>query len=104
MLLTCPYPALLVDTFTTARGRLMLGLMLLSFTPDSDTPLTDTPDLDTLVLDTLLQLWLLLLLLLLLLLPPLLSECRSGNRRSAQPCPRCGPHTPGNCPLQSYRS
>merc|ERR1712098_1033022 len=45
-----------VDTFTTARGRLMLRLMLLFFTPDSDTPLTDTPDLDTLVLDTLLQL------------------------------------------------
>merc|ERR1712215_317292 len=61
------YPALLVDTFTTARGRLMLRLMLLFFTPDSDTPLTDTPDLDTLVLDTLLQL-------LLLQLPPLLSR------------------------------
>merc|ERR1712098_741975 len=64
---------------TTARGRLMLRLMLLFFTPDSDTPLTDTPDFDTLVLntlvlDTLLQLWLLQLLLLLLLLPPLLSR------------------------------
>merc|ERR1712243_367086 len=52
-----------MGTFTTARGRLMLRLMLLFF----------TPDLDTLVLDTLLQLWLLQLLLLLLLLPPLLS-------------------------------
>merc|ERR1712080_86470 len=49
-----PVPALLVDTFTTARGRLMLmlRLMLPFFTPDTDIPLTDTPVLDTTVLDT----------------------------------------------------
>merc|ERR1712080_568284 len=45
---------LLLDTFTTARGRLMLmlRLMLPFFTPDTDIPLTDTPVLDTTVLDT----------------------------------------------------
>merc|ERR1712080_754046 len=74
-----PVPALLVDTFTTARGRLMLmlRLMLPFFTPDTDIPLTDTPVLDTTVLDTpdsdtLLPLLSQLLLLLLLLLPLLL--------------------------------
>merc|ERR1711890_98796 len=73
---TCPCPALLVDTFTTARGRLMLmlRLMLPFFTPDTDIPLTDTPVLDTTVLDTpdsdtLLPLLSQLLLLLLPLLP-----------------------------------
>merc|ERR1712080_49854 len=74
-----PCLVLLVDTFTTARGRLMLilRLMLPFFTPDTDIPLTDTPVLDPTVLDPpdsdpLLPLLSQLLLLLLLLLPLLL--------------------------------